>query len=119
MLTGLELTFMGVTWSNSGLFSTPGFLVSPVGKRGMGAKKKKSLLLASDLSLFLLPSFLPFLLFYYLFPSFPSFFFFFFLSSPLSLFPTGETTKPGVLKRLELDRVTPINVSSRPVSTGD
>ena len=32
---------MGVTWSNSGLFSTPGFLVSPVGKRGRGAKKKK------------------------------------------------------------------------------
>ena len=39
MLTGLELTFMGVTPSNSGLFSTPGFLISPVGKRGMGAKK--------------------------------------------------------------------------------
>ena len=30
---------MGVTRSNSGLFSTPGFVVSPVGKRGMGAKK--------------------------------------------------------------------------------
>ena len=41
MLTGLELTFMCVTQSYSGLFSTPGFLVSPVGKRGMGAKKKK------------------------------------------------------------------------------
>ena len=41
MLTGLELTFVGVTRSNSGLFSTPGFLVSPVGKIGMGAKKKK------------------------------------------------------------------------------
>ena len=43
MLTGLELTFMGVTWSNSGLFSTPGFVVSPVGKRerGVGGKKKK------------------------------------------------------------------------------
>ena len=41
MLTGLELMFMGVTRSKSGLFSTPGFLVSPVGKRGMGAKKKK------------------------------------------------------------------------------
>ena len=41
VLTGLELTFMGVTQSNSGLFSTPGFLVSPVGKRGMKAKKKK------------------------------------------------------------------------------
>ena len=39
--TGLELTFMGLTGSNSGLFSTPGFLVSPVGKRGRGAKKKK------------------------------------------------------------------------------
>ena len=33
MLTGVELTFMSVTRSNSGLFSTPGFLVSPVGKR--------------------------------------------------------------------------------------
>ena len=31
----------------------------------------------------------------------------------------GETIKPGVLKRLELDRVKPINVRSRPVSTGD
>ena len=41
MLTGLELTFMGVTRSNSGVFSTPGFLVSPVGKRGRGSKKKK------------------------------------------------------------------------------
>ena len=41
MLTGLELTFMGVTRSNSGCFSTPGFVVSPVGKRGMGAKNKK------------------------------------------------------------------------------
>ena len=29
MLTGLELMFMGVTQSYSGLFSTPGFLVSP------------------------------------------------------------------------------------------
>ena len=41
MLTGLELTFMGPAQSNSDLFSTPGFLVSPVGKRGRGAKKKK------------------------------------------------------------------------------
>ena len=41
MLTGLELTFMGVTQSYSGLFSTAGFLVSPVGKRGTGARKKK------------------------------------------------------------------------------
>ena len=34
---------MGVTGSNSGLFSTPGFLVSPVGKRekGWGRRKKK------------------------------------------------------------------------------
>ena len=41
MLTGLELTFMGVTQSNSGLFSTPGFVVSPVGKRERGEEKKK------------------------------------------------------------------------------
>ena len=40
MLTGLELMFMGVTQSYCGLFSAPGFLVSPVGKRGMGKKKK-------------------------------------------------------------------------------
>ena len=32
---------MGVTQSNSGLFSTPCFLVSPVGKRERGEKKKK------------------------------------------------------------------------------
>ena len=31
----------------------------------------------------------------------------------------GETIKPGALKRPELDRVRPINVNSRPVSTGD
>ena len=41
MLTGLELTFMGVTQSNSGLFSTPGFVVSPVGKEKGGERKKK------------------------------------------------------------------------------
>ena len=41
MLTGLELTFMGLTPSNSGLFSTPGFVVSPVGKRERGEEKKK------------------------------------------------------------------------------
>ena len=46
MLTGFELTFMGLTQSNSGLFSTPGFIVSPVGKRekagrGLGRRKKK------------------------------------------------------------------------------
>ena len=32
---------MGVTQSSSGLFSTPGFVVSPVGKREKGGKKKK------------------------------------------------------------------------------
>ena len=31
---------MGVKQSNSGLFSTPGFLLSPVGKRRSGKKKK-------------------------------------------------------------------------------
>ena len=41
MLTGLALTFMGVTRSNSGLFSTPGFVVSPVGKRERGEERKK------------------------------------------------------------------------------
>ena len=41
MLTGLELTFMGLTRSNSSLFSTPGFVVSPVGKRERGEAKKK------------------------------------------------------------------------------
>ena len=44
MLTGLELRFMGVTRSNSCLFSTPDFIVLPVGKRergGGGRKKKK------------------------------------------------------------------------------
>ena len=40
MLTGLELTFMGVTGSNAGLFSTPGFIVSPVGKRESGVAKE-------------------------------------------------------------------------------
>ena len=42
MLTGLELTFMGLTQSNSSLFSTPGFVVSPVGKRERGEEKKKN-----------------------------------------------------------------------------
>ena len=43
MLTGLELMFMGVTRCNSCLFSTPGFIVSPVGKRerGEGKEEKK------------------------------------------------------------------------------
>ena len=31
----------------------------------------------------------------------------------------GETRKPGVLKRPEVDLVRPIHISSRPVSTGD
>ena len=38
MLTGLELTFMSLTGSNSGLFIAPGFIVSPVGK---GERRKK------------------------------------------------------------------------------
>ena len=41
MLTGLELMFMVVTRSNSGLFSTPDFVVSPVGKRERGEERKK------------------------------------------------------------------------------
>ena len=32
---------MGVTQSNSSLFSTPGFVVSPVGKREREGEKKK------------------------------------------------------------------------------
>ena len=42
VLTGLELTFMCLTWSNSSLFSTPGFVVSPVGKRERGEERKKN-----------------------------------------------------------------------------
>ena len=41
MLTGLELTFMGVTRSNSDPFSTPGFVVSSVGKREKGGGENK------------------------------------------------------------------------------
>ena len=43
MLTGLAVTFIGVTWSNSGLFSTPAFIVSLVRKRvrGGGEQSKK------------------------------------------------------------------------------
>ena len=42
VLTGLEMTFMGVTGSNSGLFSTPGFVVSLVGKRkGVGEERRR------------------------------------------------------------------------------
>ena len=41
MLTGLELMFMAVTRSNSGLFSTPGFVVSPVGKKEKGRGRRE------------------------------------------------------------------------------
>ena len=41
VLTGLELTFMCLTWCNSSLFSTPGFVVSPVGKRERGGERKE------------------------------------------------------------------------------
>ena len=41
MLTGLDLTFMGLTRSKSSLFSTPGFVVSTVGKRERGEEKKR------------------------------------------------------------------------------
>ena len=37
--TGLELMFMGVTQSKSGVFRLPGFLVSPVEKEKGGQKK--------------------------------------------------------------------------------
>ena len=39
--TGLGLTFMGLTGSNSGLFTAPSFIVSPVGKGERGGKKEK------------------------------------------------------------------------------
>ena len=78
-----------------------------------------------------IPSFFLLIFFSFFLLSFPSpfpfsllpFFFFFFLlffffpHTPLSLFPTGETIKPGVLKRPELDCVRHINVSLRRVST--
>ena len=41
VFTGLELRFMGVTRSNSSIFSTAGFVVSPVGKRERAEEKKK------------------------------------------------------------------------------
>ena len=41
VLTGLELTFMGVRRTNSVLFSTPGSVVSPVGKRERGAGEEE------------------------------------------------------------------------------
>ena len=40
LLSGLELMFMGVTQSNSVLFSTPGFIFSPVGKRERRGREK-------------------------------------------------------------------------------
>ena len=40
VLTGLELTFMCLTRSNSSLFSTPGFAVSPVGEKERGEERK-------------------------------------------------------------------------------
>ena len=69
--------------------------------------------LASDLSLFLLPSFLSFSI---PFSFLPFSFYFFLLLSP---FATGETIKPGAMKTPELDPVRPINVSSRSASSGD
>ena len=41
MLTGLELTFMGVTPSNSGLFSTLGFIALTCVKKRKGSKKNR------------------------------------------------------------------------------
>ena len=41
MLTGLELTFMGVTLSYSGLFSTPGLLSHLWEKENGGEEKKE------------------------------------------------------------------------------
>ena len=73
--------------------------------------------LSSNLFLFLLPSFLPSIHSFSIPFSPPSLLLFFvFLLSP---FPTGETIEPRELKIPDLDRVKPINVSSRPVSTGD
>ena len=40
VLTGLEVTFMCLTRSNSSLFSPPGFVVSSVGKRERGGERK-------------------------------------------------------------------------------
>ena len=41
VLTGLELTFMSVTRSNSGPFSTSGFIVSPVAERERGGERRE------------------------------------------------------------------------------
>ena len=40
VLTGLEVTFMCLTRSNSSLFSPPGFVVSSLGKRERGGERK-------------------------------------------------------------------------------
>ena len=40
VLAGLELTFMCLTRSNSSLFSTPGFVVAPVGQIERGGERK-------------------------------------------------------------------------------
>ena len=66
--------------------------------------------LDSDLYSFFLPPF-PFLFPFSLLP-------FSFYTPIHSPFPTGETIKPGALKRPELDPVTAINVSLTSVSTG-
>ena len=41
MLTGLVLTFMGLTRSISNIFSSPCFILSPVGKREGREKKRR------------------------------------------------------------------------------
>ena len=41
MFSVLELMVMGLSRSISGLFSTPGFVVSPMGERESGGRKKK------------------------------------------------------------------------------
>ena len=41
VLTGLVLTFMGLTGSISGRFRAPGFIVSPVGKGERREKKRR------------------------------------------------------------------------------
>ena len=41
MVTGLELTFMGLTRSNCGLFRAPVLIFSPMGKRERREKKKE------------------------------------------------------------------------------
>ena len=40
VLTGLQLTFLCLTRSNSSLFSAPGFVVAPVGKIERGGERK-------------------------------------------------------------------------------